>query len=395
MKFRKPRFKYTCTEPDVTVEATENEVNESEPRRAKFGWGWRSVYILLGISAIIYVISLLSVPFSDFFNRYISSWIRAFLALLTSWIPFSIAEVILILLLPAFIAIIIIACHWHCGSWRNIWAFAGKLLAVAAVLLVMFVWGFGTGYRTSTLDIKLGLDKKPVSAAELRQTADILTEKVNEMAKEVEFEYQGFSIMPYSLSEMNDKLLEAYDKASEKYDFIPRMYSRIKPVMLSELMSYTHITGVYSYFTGEANLNVAFPDYTLPFTAAHELAHQRGIAREDEANFVAYLVCLESDDAYIRYSGYLNMLEYVTNAYYKADASEKHADYFELRKMLSLDVRYEQQAYSEFFKKYEKNIAADVSGAINDTYLQIHGTPGTVSYGLVVDLAVAYYKLHG
>lgn len=392
MNLRKPRFKYSCNEPDIILGS--NESAEHKPYHAKFGWGWRSVYILLGISAILYVISLLSIPFSDFFNRYISSCVRAFLALLTCWIPFSLAEIILILLLPTFIAIIIIACHWHCGSWRNIWAFAGKLLSIAAVLLILFVWGFGAGYRNTTLDVKLGLDKKPVSAIELRQTADILTEKVNKAAKEVEFEYHNFSVMPYSLSEMNDKLLAAYDKVSAKYDFIPRMYSRVKPVMLSELMSYTHITGVYSYFTGEANLNVAFPDYTLPFTAAHELAHQRGIAREDEANFVAYLVCLESDDAYIRYSGYLNMLEYVTNAYYKADTSDQHADYIELRQSLSIDVRYEQQAYSEFFKKYEQNVVADISGAINDTYLQIHGTPGTVSYGLVVDLAVAYYKVN-
>ena len=34
---------------------------------------------------------------------------------------------------------------------------------------------------------------------------------------------------------------------------------------------------------------------------------------------------------------------------------------------------------------------SDING-INDTFLTINGTEGTRSYGMVVDLAVAYYK---
>ena len=190
-------------------------------------------------------------------------------------------------------------------------------------------------------------------------------------------------------------VMNGIDAVSKKYDFIPNLYSRTKPVMLSELMSYTHITGVYSYFTGEANINVAFPDFTIPYTAAHELAHQRGMAREDEANFIAFLVCLESDDPYIRYSGYVMTLEYLLDAHYLGDTSENHSAYRELYLTLSENVRAEQKAYYEFFQKYDDNIVADVSGAVNDAYLQSQGTPGRVSYGLVVDLAVKYYSKQG
>jgi hypothetical protein len=35
---------------------------------------------------------------------------------------------------------------------------------------------------------------------------------------------------------------------------------------------------------------------------------------------------------------------------------------------------------------------SQVSGSINNSYLQSQGTPGTKSYGMVVDLAVAYFK---
>ena len=153
-------------------------------------------------------------------------------------------------------------------------------------------------------------------------------------------------------------------------------------------MSYTHITGVYTYFTGEANLNVAFPDYTVAYTAAHEMAHQRGIAPEDEANFVAFLVCLESDDPYIRYSGYVNVLEYVLNALYRAD----NKAYTEVYRLIDNTVRREFAAYSDFFSKYRDSVASNVSDKVNDTYLKLNGTEGSVSYGLVVDIAVAYYK---
>ena len=194
--------------------------------------------------------------------------------------------------------------------------------------------------------------------------------------------------MPYSFKEMNDKLIEAYDLFSENHDFINNFYSRLKPVMLSEAMSYAHITGIYTFFTGESNLNISFPDYTIPYTAAHELAHQRGIAREDEANMMAFLVCIESDDAYIRYCAYVNMYEYVANALYKADKELYREVYAELDR----SVYNEQIAYSKFFKKYSQSVTSQVSGAVNNAYLQSQGTDGKKSYGMVVDLAVAYFK---
>jgi hypothetical protein len=152
-------------------------------------------------------------------------------------------------------------------------------------------------------------------------------------------------------------------------------------------MSDARITGIYSFFTGEANVNVEYPHYTLPFTAAHEMAHQRGIARENEANFIAFLVCIRSDDPYLRYSGYLNLYEYVASALYRADPQL----YNDARSRLVTPVRQELRAYSTFFDKYRESTVSEVSGAINNSYLQLQGTEGTRSYGLVVDLAVAYY----
>ena len=118
------------------------------------------------------------------------------------------------------------------------------------------------------------------------------------------------------------------------------------------------------------------------------MAHQRGIARENEANFIAYLVCIASDDPFMQYSGYLSMYEYLVAPLYSASPEL----YQKLTAGLDIRVRYDLQCYSQFFDKYRDNVAADVSDTVNDTYLKIQGTAeGSRSYGMVVDLAVAYH----
>lgn len=346
------------------------------------------LFALAGVSAVIYLIAMQSTAFADWWSRYPGAAVRSVLAQLTNRLPCSLAEA-LVLFLPVILFFLIrTAIKKYSDCWHNTLVYLGMLLSVASLLFTLMVWGFGTGYYGQTLDKKLGLERRDVSVEELKYTAEQLVEEVNRTAEQVTFRNENFSVMPYSINEMNDKLLEAYDKVSDKYDFVQRLNSRVKPVVNSELWSYTHITGVYSYFTGEANINVNFPDYTIVFTAAHEFAHQRGIAREDEANFMAFLVCTASDDPYIQYCGYLNMYEYVRNSLYSASADM----YKDVNDRLSLNVKYELYSYSKFFDKYRKNVVANVSEVVNDTYLKIQGTPGTKSYGMVTDLAVAYYR---
>jgi hypothetical protein len=329
-----------------------------------------------------------SVAFADWFNGTVGAAVRSALSLLTSWIPFSTGEAVILLLPLALFLVLRLAVRRYCGSWRAAFVYVGILFSVVATLFSVFTMGFAAGYRGSTLDQKLELDRAPVSAQELYDTAVILVDNINRETEEVGFGEERFSVMPYSLADMNRRLNDAYDLTVEEYGFITHVDSRVKPVLVSEVMSYMHITGVYSFFTGEANINVNFPDYTIPYTAAHELAHQRGIAREDEANFVAFLVCIGSDDPYIRYSGYLNVYEYVVNALWRADKEL----YYKAVAHLNTEVKAEMAAYNDFYDKYRESTVSEVSGTINNSYLQSQGTPGTVSYGMVVDLTVAYYK---
>lgn len=347
-------------------------------------------FITTGVCGLLTLIFRLSPAFSDWFNRYISQAFRFVFAKLTSFLPFSFAEILLMLSPLILTALIVYAIKTHVQSWRSVGMYLLKVLSVVCVFAILFVTNFAAGYYGVTLSdaSKLDLDRKKVSAEELYITALHLIEDVKREEELVEFAEKDFSIMPYSISEMNQKLLDAYDNFCADHEFIAHFDSRVKPVILSEAMSYTHITGVYSYFSGEANINVNFPDYTIPYTAAHEMAHQRGIAREDEANFFAFLVCINSDDPYIRYSGYYEMLIHTGNRLYAEDPA-MHAV---LMATLSSRIRGELGAYRKFFQKYENSTLGNIAGSFNDAYLQGQGQKeGTKSYGLAANLAVQYY----
>lgn len=347
------------------------------------------LYAIFALGLIIVGFAKRFPAFADFWTQKIAVYPRAALAYLTNLPPFSLAESIVLCLPVIIVCLIVLACRKYSGSWLRTGRYIVILFSVAALVYSMLLINFSAAYYGSSLDEKLGIDRRKVSAQELYDTAVILLSETDALADNVDYIYASSSVMPYSLSELNRKLNEAYKKAVVKYPFISAFYSNVKPVALSEPWTYTHIAGVYTFFTGEANLNINFPDYTLPYTAAHEMAHQRGIAREEEANFVAFLVCIESDDAYIRYSAYLNVYEYVASALYKAD-KELYSSL--LSEYLDPRVRHEMIAYNNFFYKYKENVVADVSEQINDSYLHAQGqAQGTNSYGLVVDLAVAYY----
>lgn len=341
------------------------------------------------ISFFTHMMALASPAFADFVTQGVGAAFRFVLAKLTAWIPFSLAEMIIILLPLILVFLIVFGIRIVKKDDSGIYVkYVCILLSVVMTFYSLFVFTLGTSYHGRTLYEKLGVEKPEYDdPSDLLALSSYLRDRVNECAVNVDFDSEKGSIMPYSRTRLNELLNDACIKASEKYDFISPLRSNFKDVMLSVPMTYTHISGVYTYYTGESNLNTNFPDYTLPYTAAHELSHQRGIAREDEANFVAYLICMESDDNYIRYSAYLNLLEYVQSALRKADKDLYRSFY----RTLGRKINIEYTAYDNFFESYRENTAAKVSGAVNDIYLQSQGqSAGTLSYSLVVGLAIAY-----
>lgn len=153
-------------------------------------------------------------------------------------------------------------------------------------------------------------------------------------------------------------------------------------------MSYTGITGIYIPYTGEANVNINSTDFMLPSTVAHEMAHQRGFAREDEANYIAYLTCSMHPDRDFQYSGVMLALIYSMNALAENDIEA----YKVLRSKYSEGVKNDLRYDAEFWAKYEGK-TQEISNNVNNTYLKSNGQKdGVQSYGRMVDLLIAEYK---
>ncbi len=348
------------------------------------------IYCIFIFGLFVVLLARISTPFADFWNENIAFIFRGALAYLTAILPFSLAEYLL-LCLPVIIIVTVAYAFEHAvDSMKKTVRFIFGMLSSAALVFSMLFINFTPGYYTTPIGEKLGLENVTVTKKELYEVSEYLLQNANKEAKEVDFIYNSSSVMPYSMSQLAKKINTAYKAVCQEYDFIQSLNAPVKPVALSKPWTYTHIAGVYTFFTGEANINTNFPDYTIPFTVAHEMAHQRGISREDEANFAAFLVCISSSDAYIRYSGYLSVYEYTASALYETDEEA----YKDVLMQMDSAVRGELIAFNSFFEQYKENKAEEIVGAVNDAYLQGQGqTQGIRSYDLVTNLAVSWYKM--
>ena len=130
-------------------------------------------------------------------------------------------------------------------------------------------------------------------------------------------------------------------------------------------------------------------DYNIPATACHELSHLKGFAREDEANFIAYLACTASDNPEFNYSGAMLAYIHANNALYGAGEVEL---YREIRDSLCDTAKRDLIANSAFWDQYEGKVA-EVSTQVNNSYLQLNNqSDGVKSYGRVVDLLLAMMR---
>ena len=345
--------------------------------------------ILAAAAVLVYIISRFSQPFAEFCARYPGQTVRWLLAKITSVLPFSLAETIIVAIPVIFAAVV--CASVRLSKTRKDWfaLMMRAVISVALVIAITFGIGFGPCYFRNPLAQNTGLTDSPVSAQDLYDTGMWLSANIEVLLPQIVFGEGGESHMTVSFYTLADQVNEAFDKYAQDKDFISHFYSAVKPVSLSRYMTYTHISGVYSFFTGEANVNFNYPDFVIPYTIAHEMSHQRGIAREDEANFVAFLVCASSGDPYIRYSGYLEVFREILSALYKAD-KDKYSDF--IKTYYPSRVASEMSAYSRFFEPYRESTASKVVSATNDTYLKSQSVKeGERSYGLVTDLAVAYY----
>ncbi len=347
-----------------------------------------AAFIAAALSAAALVLSVRFVAVADLLNTTVSTAFRIIMSLPSSLVPFSLFE---LLICAAPLLLILIAVF----VWRRVRdrvsavRFLFTAVSVPAFIFSGFVFALGIPYHTTELGARMGLAEIEISASELERVSVMLRDEINSLAEELSLSDTEESSSGLSMARLSQSITDAYGSFEAEYGFPFNFYTRAKPVLLDGVMSSSHLLGIYTFFTGESNINDGYPDYTVPFTVAHEFAHQRGVIREDEANFLAFAVCIRSDDPYIRYSGYLNMYEYTISALYRTDYDAFRRVHVRLADAAFADIR----ASSEHSEKYSDSKLGEAVSNANDAYLQMNGTEGRISYSLSVRLTVAYY--HG
>lgn len=348
------------------------------------------MFLTAALCGVIYALFRASPGFADFFNLHVSPVFRWIFTNLSNIVPFSVTEFV-ILFSPVIIVYLCMAVVRNAkrrdGSNMRL---ISSLLAVTLFIFSSFVTVYSPAYFGRTIDEKTGLDVSDIKTEDLVRAMSVITDEINAVCEKSEFptKSDGATIMPDGFNGTVKKIGASYSALNGEYPFFTRLRTVAKPIILSPLMTYTHISGIYTYYTGEVNINTNYPDYIVTSTIAHEMAHQRGIAKEDEANFSAFLVLVNSEDDYLKYSGYLDVYTTVASA-----VSESAPEVYKtIRSRLCPEANRELTAYSDFFDKYRENRANDISEALNDAYLQSQGTEGTVSYDLVTRLIAAYYR---
>ena len=340
------------------------------------------VFIIIGI---LYFISDFSRPFADYINGTLSQGFRRLMASVGDLFPFSLFE-LLIACLPIILFLVIYRAVKVFSDFRLRIRFIINLAAVVLLIYSGHLLALGIAHNTTSLDKKMELSEVEVTKDNLTETLTDLVDELNSLADLVPRDQNGVFTHGYSYPEISEKVSSAYNEFAHTYGLPEGYKSNAKGVRAGAVMSYLGITGIYTYVTGEANVNTSYPDYVTLFTTAHEMAHQRGILRENEANFIAYILLSNSDDLTLRYSAALNMYSYFASALYRTDKDA----YYEIVATLSDSVKADIRSANAVSEKYGDTIIEDISEWINDFYLESSGSGGIVSYSRVVELVLAY-----
>ena len=315
-------------------------------------------------------------------------------------ISFSISE-IFVLLLPILLIVLIVLSViylFRAESKKDflikyLKKFASIALALVTFFISTFFLNFGLAYHRKSLADNLGYEVRAINVEQLARTTEVLVDELNAIATSVTRDDNDQFISDIELEELLKTVHLEYKNLAKLSDndflrnYLYHGAVRVKPVMLSHYWSYTSTTGMFMPFWMESNVNIDISPDELIFTALHEIAHSYGFARENEANFLAFLVGRSSESINIRYSALLSGFVYLSNALYTANYDLHQDVYSNLNEKVKSDLNRRNVYWKQFQGPVKK-----ISNKANDIYLKSNAQEsGIKSYGEVVDLIVAFY----
>lgn len=338
--------------------------------------------------------------YPDFYAWFYPIYTKAF-----GWIPFSIGDLFyfVLILLLIWTVILGIRCFVLGQKWRGIRILSRFIFSVSIFyLLFHLLWAFnyykpnlGEQFRKIKVeDTRLktkdeNLDVSSYNVEELKFIANDLMGKSLTLRDSVKEDKNGvFKFRRKEFYRAMPSELKDAEKLKLGYTKIPKL-SLKKYSLFSVLMRYFGVSGYYNPFTAEAQITRLAPDTSVPFSMAHEQAHQMGYATEYEANFIGFLTCIQSKNQSLAYSANYKALKYVLREIYPEDSAFVKQTLANFSEGMQRDYAAEKA----YHQKYS-GVADDAFSSMNNAYLKANRQQdGIESYNRFVELLAGYYRI--
>jgi hypothetical protein len=348
---------------------------------------WIIVVILV---IVIKVFAVFPVAVERYYSNGLYSGISKLQRFLFGWIPFSVgdllygAAVLYLLVKLVRFAKAVIKRKMGKDFWLNsiTWLFFWSL---GVYVVFNILWGLN--YNRLGTAYQLQLQMKPYSNEELKAVMQVIVRRLDETA-DAALPVRDTFLQKRPLFE---EAARAYRQIDEQYPTFSYRPASVKPSLFSYLGDYLGYTGYYNPFSGEAQVNTTVPVFVRPFTTCHEIGHQLGYAKENEANFAGYLSAKSSEDVAFRYSVYFDLYVYGRNELRMRDSAAAK----EIHRQASKQVKKDLVELAAFYDRYENPIEP-VIRKLYGQYLRANQQPsGMQTYSEVMAFLVAYYKKYG
>ncbi len=321
------------------------------------------------------------------YRRVSRAW-TGFLAQLTSFTRGSVWDILAALLFLALLFSFIYVLRKH----RSVLSWLGTVLLTVSILVTVTVYGWMLNHYAPSLAEELGYTVRPYSKQELYDACEYYLLQAAEYAPRMDRDEDGHLLRPdfYALAA---EAGSAYAVLSPDYPVFQGSTVQVKRFsLIGEYLMYNGIIGMFMPLSGEASIPASVPTAPMPFTMAHEAAHRLGIASEEEANFAAFLACVNNDRLPFLYSGYYQAFSYCFSSLYRSDPEAAVELYHkhDAEEGVSL-VQLDRRDTSEVYRSYDSSLQ-EISDRINDTYLKTFSEEsGIQSYGEVTDDLIAWW----
>ena len=333
-----------------------------------------AILILLVIMLVVCILLKQNPEIAEAWTRGFGNFYATIFSRVFSWIPFSFTEVSIVALV-VFSIIFLVKIIISLVKLKIIPAIT-KFLAVAnAIVAVFLVYTMSCEFAYNRAKVDLPFYETKVEASEFKYIYNYYAEDLNYCISQMKFLENGDIDSSLSVLEISYLVEEAYNIITSDYYFLDSK-SHAKPMMSSFIYREFQITGVTFAPYTEPNVNYLATKMELPFTIAHEFAHTKGVMRENDANQLAFYVCLNSSNPYLRFSAY-GLFFYQM----RSMASPSYIPQEDIQELIPVDPNYSKAV--RFANNYwkEHDLLAKIGDYINNLYITSSGvSEGTESY---------------